>query len=41
LHAPRRLAGEVLMSPTRIQGVGIVAFVADPSGNPIGFMQHE
>lgn len=32
--------GEVLMPPTRIEGVGAVAFVADPSGNPIGFMQH-
>ena len=33
--------GEVLMPPTKIQGVGTVAFVADPGGNPIGFMQHE
>lgn len=32
--------GQVLMSPTEIPGVGTVAFVADPGGNPIGFMQH-
>lgn len=32
--------GEVLMRPTVIDDVGTVAFVADPSGNPIGFMQH-
>lgn len=30
--------GEVLMPPTEIQGVGVVAFVVDPGGNPIGFM---
>lgn len=32
--------GEVLMEPTEIQGVGTVAFVADPGGNPVGLMQH-
>jgi predicted enzyme related to lactoylglutathione lyase len=32
--------GQVLMPPTQIPGVGTVAFVADPGGNPIGFMQH-
>lgn len=32
--------GRTLMPPTQIPGVGTVAFVADPGGNPIGFMQH-
>jgi uncharacterized protein len=32
--------GQVLMPPTPIQGVGRVAFVADPGGNPIGLLQH-
>lgn len=32
--------GQVLMAPTAIPGVGTVAFVADPGGNPVGFMQH-
>jgi uncharacterized protein len=32
--------GQALMPPTQIQGVGTVAFVADPGGNPIGLMQH-
>lgn len=33
--------GQVLMPPTRIEGVGTVVFVADPGGNPIGLLQHE
>lgn len=32
--------GEVVMRPTLIKDVGMVAFIADPGGNPIGFMQH-
>ena len=31
--------GEVLMVPTPIPGVGTVAFVSDPGGNPVGLMQ--
>ncbi|MEZ5239960.1 MAG: VOC family protein [Microthrixaceae bacterium] len=31
--------GTVLMEPSEIPGVGTVAFVADPSGNPIGLME--
>ena len=33
--------GGVVMPPTKVQGVGTVAFVADPGGNPVGFIQHE
>lgn len=31
--------GQVVMPPTQIPDVGVVAFVADPSRNPVGFMQ--
>ena len=31
--------GRVAMPPTEIPGVGTVAFVVDPGGNPVGFMQ--
>lgn len=39
LERVRAAGGRVLMEPTEIPGVGQVAFVADPAGNPIGFMQ--
>jgi predicted enzyme related to lactoylglutathione lyase len=32
--------GTVLMPPTTITGVGHLAFVADPSGNPVGLMRY-
>jgi predicted enzyme related to lactoylglutathione lyase len=41
LERAETAGGDVLMPPTEIPGVGTVAFVADPGGNPIGFMQHQ
>lgn len=32
--------GRVLMPATAIPDVGTVAFIADPGGNPIGFIEH-
>jgi uncharacterized protein len=33
--------GRVLMEPTVISGVGELAFVADPSGTPVGLMRQD
>lgn len=40
LDRARAAGGRVLMAPSEIPGVGTVAFVSDPGGNPIGFIQH-
>lgn len=39
LKRARDAGGQVLLAPTDIPGVGTLAFVADPSGNPVGFIQ--
>ena len=33
--------GRVLLEPTVITGVGELAFLADPSGNPVGVMRYD
>lgn len=40
LDRARAAGGSVLLAPSEIPGVGTVAFVSDPGGNPIGFIQH-
>lgn len=40
LERAEAAGGRTVMPPTEIPGVGTVAFIADPGGNPIGFMQH-
>jgi uncharacterized protein len=37
----RAAGGQVLMEPTRIPGVGELAFLQDPSGVPIGVMRYD
>lgn len=39
--AARAAGGRVLMEPTVIAGVGELAFLADPSGTPVGVMRHD
>ncbi|MDT7744218.1 MAG: uncharacterized protein QOE59_3296 [Actinomycetota bacterium] len=39
--AARATGGRVLMEATVISGVGELAFVADPSGTPIGLMRYD
>jgi hypothetical protein len=39
LDRARAAGGSVVMAPSEIPGVGTVAFVSDPGGNPIGFIQ--
>lgn len=41
LAAARASGGRVLMEPTVIPGVGELAFVADPSGAPVGLMRFD
>lgn len=40
LSRARAAGGTMLMAPSEIPGVGTVAFMLDPGGNPIGFIQH-
>lgn len=39
--AARAGGGRVLMEPTVIAGVGELAFLADPSGTPVGVMRYD
>ncbi|WP_375382956.1 VOC family protein [uncultured Sphingomonas sp.] len=39
--ARKQHGGQVLMPPYRIEGVGELAYVADPEGNLVGVMQYE
>lgn len=39
LDRSRAAGGRVVMTPSEIPGVGTVAFVTDPAGNPLGFIQ--
>lgn len=39
--AARSGGGRVLMEPTVIAGVGELAFLADPSGTPVGVMRYD
>ncbi|CAN5870019.1 hypothetical protein BH23ACT10_BH23ACT10_25570 [soil metagenome] len=39
LDRARAAGGRVVMEPSEIPGIGTVAFVTDPAGNSIGFMQ--
>lgn len=39
LERVRGAGGQILMPPTDIPGVGTVAFVADPAGNPLGLIE--
>ena len=39
MAAARAAGATVLMEPSEIPGVGTVAFVADPAGNPLGMIQ--
>ena len=41
LAAARSAGGRVLMEATILAGVGELAFVADPSGAPIGLMRYD
>ncbi|MBN9793506.1 MULTISPECIES: VOC family protein [unclassified Pseudonocardia] len=41
LAAAVSAGGRVLMEPTTIAGVGELAFVADPSGVPVGLMRYD
>lgn len=39
LDRAQEAGGRVVMRPSKIPGVGTVAFVTDPAGNPLGFLQ--
>ena len=41
LAAARAAGGRVLMEATVLAGVGELAFVADPSGTPLGLMRYD
>lgn len=41
IRAARRAGGRVLMAPTRIEGVGLLAFVEDTEGNVVGAMAYD